>query len=474
MKPIFFLLILLSFFPELNGQVTFQAIVQSGSTEGENDIDYGDQFIAQAQSSKQDETCSNSSALAISSKYLLQCQAFSEKCALSNRASALSSFSFRPKLWMQMVPNGPVFVPVPFQVPLVFQIGFNGKAFVHTDIDNRWSAAGARYTIDVTTKNGLERSYHYIGAQRGVLEIYKLYNMSDVDGYVTFKPQIKVNNEIFDITDKMDKIVEQYEKLSENEKSENDLNISGDLRGLFQKVQGLQTWDLSQQSIYLDSANNRRIKNILEYYNLITDLGLLEGSPFSIVGSTEYTYEGSKDITLVSYSDGSTGQFSLRASVSASSANWGETEANASCGGNISGGGDAYSGLWIKKISLGPGFDPSLFEGKDVKLIIEETNDTFDVEYDNPAQLTELSYENDLLIYPNPTQGSFVVKMFHKEANEQSTIEVYSQNGTKVLEKVFYGSTTKIELNELENGLYFVRLWDASKTTFIPKKIVKF
>jgi subtilisin-like proprotein convertase family protein len=79
----------------------------------------------------------------------------------------------------------------------------------------------------------------------------------------------------------------------------------------------------------------------------------------------------------------------------------------------------------------------------------------------------------DVMIYPNPTQGDFVV-LFSSQLDSGVTIIVHDLLGKKIVEKVFSSAplfNEVIHLDALQAGVYFITVVDGSKTTV--KKIIK-
>lgn len=83
--------------------------------------------------------------------------------------------------------------------------------------------------------------------------------------------------------------------------------------------------------------------------------------------------------------------------------------------------------------------------------------------------LSELVYEDNYLIYPNPSSGNFTI----------AGIDVFPGGNTKIAITDFYGKIVVAEFNpgslntfslNLSSGIYFVRITDNSQTTI--KKII--
>ena len=83
--------------------------------------------------------------------------------------------------------------------------------------------------------------------------------------------------------------------------------------------------------------------------------------------------------------------------------------------------------------------------------------------------LSVLENKNELktLIYPNPSSGTVTLSEIEKE----STIEVFNVLGEKVISVQSQNTSVDLNLSELENGIYFVKV--SSGKGVVSKKIVK-
>jgi hypothetical protein len=71
------------------------------------------------------------------------------------------------------------------------------------------------------------------------------------------------------------------------------------------------------------------------------------------------------------------------------------------------------------------------------------------------ASLSELKL-NSVLIFPNPNQGLFQVRI--DEKIEGLNLIIYACNGLKILEHNNILNDFEIDLTSYENGVYFIRL----------------
>lgn len=69
--------------------------------------------------------------------------------------------------------------------------------------------------------------------------------------------------------------------------------------------------------------------------------------------------------------------------------------------------------------------------------------------------ISEPLINNDLLIYPNPSNGFLYLS---REIESKSGIKVYSLDGKIVYQKVLFPNESSINLKHLPNGVYFLEL----------------
>jgi hypothetical protein len=78
--------------------------------------------------------------------------------------------------------------------------------------------------------------------------------------------------------------------------------------------------------------------------------------------------------------------------------------------------------------------------------------------------------ESNLILYPNPSNGSFTLKVINaQQQNESNLLEVFSVKGilVKTIEKVTPGE--QLNFQELDNGMYYIRYNNAVKKLMIAK-----
>lgn len=78
--------------------------------------------------------------------------------------------------------------------------------------------------------------------------------------------------------------------------------------------------------------------------------------------------------------------------------------------------------------------------------------------YDNPSSgiNAATSTPNHLKIYPNPTSESLNIDLTTNHANEEIQVSVYSLAGNLVKQARFQGKTQRLNVGELENGVYII------------------
>ena len=75
---------------------------------------------------------------------------------------------------------------------------------------------------------------------------------------------------------------------------------------------------------------------------------------------------------------------------------------------------------------------------------------------------------NSLEVYPNPAEDQVTIRV--NADIEMETVSVFSQVGQKVMELTPNTSTISLDLSQLDNGIYFIQIENASSSTI--KKIV--
>ena len=74
-------------------------------------------------------------------------------------------------------------------------------------------------------------------------------------------------------------------------------------------------------------------------------------------------------------------------------------------------------------------------------------------------------------LYPNPANNEFTISLNINQSNLE--LEVYDVLGNKVINKILTNETSTINIEQLSNGLYFVRLVDANSNIIYTQRLVK-
>ena len=87
-----------------------------------------------------------------------------------------------------------------------------------------------------------------------------------------------------------------------------------------------------------------------------------------------------------------------------------------------------------------------------------------------PSAINELTMENgELIIYPNPSSGNFIIESRGK--NQESRIRIYNVLGEVVFQTTNNKQQTTIDLTDEAKGIYFVQI-TTTDHKIINKKIV--
>jgi hypothetical protein len=86
--------------------------------------------------------------------------------------------------------------------------------------------------------------------------------------------------------------------------------------------------------------------------------------------------------------------------------------------------------------------------------------------------ITTYSSQSQLFIYPNPSDGKFIVEILGMLKQVQHDISIYDIVGEKIFEQKIISEKTEIHLSNQPNGIYFVAVRD-EKNNLVVRKVVK-
>lgn len=84
--------------------------------------------------------------------------------------------------------------------------------------------------------------------------------------------------------------------------------------------------------------------------------------------------------------------------------------------------------------------------------------------------MEENSKQSTVLIYPNPSNGQFVVQKLENAAN---AIEIYNSLGEVIYKSIFIKSSSAIDLSNQPKGIYLIKIISENKTIFNKKIIIQ-
>ncbi|MBI3509546.1 MAG: T9SS type A sorting domain-containing protein [Bacteroidetes bacterium] len=87
----------------------------------------------------------------------------------------------------------------------------------------------------------------------------------------------------------------------------------------------------------------------------------------------------------------------------------------------------------------------------------------------NPLGIKNVSEENSIGVYPNPSNGNFTISWKPKTA--AAKLEVYDVSGKVVLVQTINRSTTELNIENFSSGIYFLRIEDGA--TVAATKLIK-
>jgi PKD repeat protein len=88
---------------------------------------------------------------------------------------------------------------------------------------------------------------------------------------------------------------------------------------------------------------------------------------------------------------------------------------------------------------------------------------------DENLSINEISKTNQFSIYPNPSNGTFKIKM-EQSSNSKNVVSIYSSLGVLIQHKSIPKNTTEIEISSLPKGIYFVGVDNSDENEF--KKVI--
>lgn len=81
------------------------------------------------------------------------------------------------------------------------------------------------------------------------------------------------------------------------------------------------------------------------------------------------------------------------------------------------------------------------------------------------VDIRELNENKSIKVYPNPAKD--VISIEDTQLNPDEVISVFNLEGQLVMSKKLINSKTKIEISNLSNGIYLLKISDRDKTEVI-------
>ena len=131
--------------------------------------------------------------------------------------------------------------------------------------------------------------------------------------------------------------------------------------------------------------------------------------------------------------------------------------------------------FWIPEwndISPTP-YNLSLRIGDHWRNLQQSGNNTFQYQLlikQSPTTISENIVDDKLVFYPNPTD-SYLNFELQKQSYKGSVIKIYDCDGRLVLTRVLDSNTSRIDIDDLKSGIYFIRLNDGK--SIYSKKFIK-
>jgi hypothetical protein len=84
----------------------------------------------------------------------------------------------------------------------------------------------------------------------------------------------------------------------------------------------------------------------------------------------------------------------------------------------------------------------------------------------------ELAKKQSILLYPNPTHGTFTLELTENAVSEMTKVEIFGMNGVKVLSEVMAGERKHIfTVETLRPGIYIIHVFSGSASEMV--KLIK-
>jgi len=387
-------------------------------------------------SSTSQDGCSSASA-SVSASGAIKLSANSNQCFLGNTAEARGRWTCKDPYLTGT--NG-------IKVPLQISFSLDGSIDIETEASNNWSAASASLSYDIWISPGSKtKGKQYMGHQGGAEVTNTMYNdgFDASDGYVVFKPYVKAENTFFDITDKMSKVLEEYEKLTDKEKDDNELGLTDKLKGGLDKIQDLQKWQTNAPEIFLDS-NIVRLLNNLEYLGILKELGIGENLPVSFGADIEYHYDARKDISLETSGEIYIMETIFRVTASSTKELLEKSKASANFGNTFK----------ISKVEIDPTFHHDSIDPSALRLVLGDSI-SIPVTWENRLEKPEISIKKEINLYPNPVNQFLQIRVGNLDGAQ---ISVFSNSGREIhrIDAVEKNHKYSINTEQWSQGVYYL------------------
>ena len=149
------------------------------------------------------------------------------------------------------------------------------------------------------------------------------------------------------------------------------------------------------------------------------------------------------------------------------------TSSNPSIGGTTTGGGNyAYGSSVTVSASRNNGYtfnnwkeNGSIVSTDSDYTFIINANRNLVAEFSFGSSIQEVYFDNFLSIYPNPSNGSFVIS-----ADRECTIKIFNNLGQVVIYRKYYSGQTDFNINE--KGIFLLVIEDINSNTVYKKQII--
>ena len=105
--------------------------------------------------------------------------------------------------------------------------------------------------------------------------------------------------------------------------------------------------------------------------------------------------------------------------------------------------------------------------GNRIKRLVD--NNCFETK--NREEVQEIFINEEIEVYPNPTNGCINIKLGDRLEEAEACCELYDVNGVLIIEKKLFNKETEVDIGDLPTGVYLLKIFQGDDV--ISKIILK-